>query len=39
MLKYLQLFVRAIEGDIIACQEFQAYDYLKIIAIAQVYFQ
>jgi hypothetical protein len=38
MLGYLQLFVRAIEGDIIACQELQAYNYLKIIAVAQVHF-
>jgi hypothetical protein len=39
MLGYLQLFVRAIEGDIIACLELQAYDHLKIIAVAQVHFQ
>jgi hypothetical protein len=39
MLEYLQFFVCAIEGDIIACQEFQAYDYLKIAAVAQIHFQ
>jgi hypothetical protein len=38
MLEYLQLFVRAIENDIIACQKLQVYDHLKIIAIAQVHF-
>jgi hypothetical protein len=39
MLGYLQFFVCAIEGDIIACQEFQTYDYLKIATIAQIHFQ
>jgi hypothetical protein len=39
MLKYLQFFVCAIEDDIIAYQEFQTYDHLKIAAVAQVHFQ
>jgi hypothetical protein len=39
MLEYLQFFVCAIEDDIVICQEFQTYDYLKIAAVAQIHFQ